>query len=210
MATSPTASSSFVLSDERLDRWLAALLATPGLTAIRDDAEARARLLDGALAAAELLGDGPVVDVGSGGGSPGIPLASVRPNLEFALLESHRRKCAFLRKIAAEFENASVVCERAEEHGAGQGRDAYGTAVARALAAPPVAAEWCLPLVRPGGRAVLFVGPSADLEAVAKAAGELAAKVEESPSGFVLLRKTGPTPERFPRRPGMAKKRPLA
>jgi 16S rRNA (guanine527-N7)-methyltransferase len=210
MATSPTASSSFVLSDERLDRWLAALLATPGLTAIRDDAEARATLLDGALAAAELLGDGPVVDVGSGGGSPGIPLASVRPNLEFALLESHRRKCDFLRKIAAEFENASVVCERAEEHGAGQGRDAYGTAVARALAAPPVAAEWCLPLVRPGGRAVLFVGPSADLEAVAKAAGELAAKVEESPSGFVLLRKTGPTPERFPRRPGMAKKRPLA
>ena len=210
MATSPTASSSFVLSDERLDCWLAALLATPGLTAIRDDAEARATLLDGALAAAELLGDGPVVDVGSGGGSPGIPLASVRPNLEFALLESHRRKCDFLRKIAAEFENAFVVCERAEEHGAGQGRDAYGTAVARALAAPPVAAEWCLPLVRPGGRAVLFVGPSADLEAVAKAAGELAAKVEESPSGFVLLRKTGPTPERFPRRPGMAKKRPLA
>ena len=210
MATSPTASSSFVLSDERLDRWLAALLATPGLTAIRDDAEARATLLDGALAAAELLGDGPVVDVGSGGGSPGIPLASVRPNLEFALLESHRRKCEFLRKIAAEFENASVVCERAEEHGAGQGRDAYGTAVARALAAPPVAAEWCLPLLRPGGRAVLFVGPSADLEAVAKAAGELAAKVEESPSGFVLLRKTGPTPEHFPRRPGMAKKRPLA
>jgi len=103
-----------------------------------------------------------------------------------------------------------VVCERAEEHGAGEGRDAYGTAVARALAAPPVAAEWCLPLVRPGGRAVLFVGPSADLEAVAKAAGELAAEVEESPAGFVLLRKTGPTPGRFPRRPGVAKKRPLA
>ena len=153
---------------------------------------------------------GRSIDVGSGGGSPGIPLASVRPDLEFALLESHRRKCDFLREVAAGFENLSVVCERAEEHAAGVGRDAYGTAVARALAAPPVAAEWCLPLVRPGGRAVLFVGPSADLEAVAKAAGELAAEVEESPSGFVLLRKTGPTPERFPRRPGVAKKRPLA
>jgi len=210
MATSPTASSSSVLSDERLDRWLAALLATPGLTAIRDDAEAHATLLDGALAAAELLGDGPIVDVGSGGGSPGIPLASVRPDREFVLLESHRRKCDFLRKIAAEFENVSVVCERAEEHAAGAGRDAYGTAVARALAAPPVAVEWCLPLARPGGRAVLFVGPSADLEAVARAAAELAAEVEESPPGLVLLRKTGPTPERFPRRPGVAKKRPLA
>jgi hypothetical protein len=57
---------------------------------------------------------------------------------------------------------------------------------------------------------VLFVGPSADIEAVAKVAAELAAEVEESPSGFLLLRKTGLTPERFPRRPGVAKKRPLA
>ena len=103
-----------------------------------------------------------------------------------------------------------MVCERAEEHAAGAGRDAYGTAVARALAAPPVAAEWCLPLVRPGGLALLFVGPTADMDAVGKAAGELAAEVEEGPAGFALLRKTGPTPERFPRRPGVAKKRPLA
>jgi 16S rRNA (guanine527-N7)-methyltransferase len=151
-----------------------------------------------------------VVDVGSGGGSPGIPLASARPDLGFVLLESNRRKCDFLQEIATDFENASIVCGRAEEHGAGDGRDAYGTAVARALAAPPVAAEWCLPLVRPGGTAVLFLGPTADLDAVSKAAAEVAAEVEECPSGFVVLRKTGPTPVRFPRRPGMAKKRPLA
>jgi 16S rRNA (guanine527-N7)-methyltransferase len=151
-----------------------------------------------------------VVDVGSGGGSPGIPLAAARPDLGFVVLESNRRKCDFLREAAACFENVSVVCGRAEEHAAGVGRDAYGTAVARALAAPPVAAEWCLPLVRPGGRTVLFAGPTADLNAVSKAAQEIAGEVEESPPGFVVLRKTGPTPERFPRRPGMAKKRPLA
>jgi 16S rRNA (guanine527-N7)-methyltransferase len=150
-----------------------------------------------------------VVDVGSGGGSPGIPLAAGRPDLDFVLLESSGRKCDFLRATAAGFENVAVVCGRAEEHAAGEGRDAYGTAVARAVAAPPVAAEWCLPLVRPGGLAVLFVGPSADLDAVSKAASEVAGQVEESPAGFVLLRKTGPTPERFPRRPGVAKKRPL-
>lgn len=150
------------------------------------------------------------MDVGSGGGSPGIPLASARPDLHFALLEANRRKCDFLGKIAAGFENVSVICERAEEHAAGVGRDAYGMAVARALAAPPVAAEWCLPLVRAGGLAVLFVGPTADLDAVSKAALELAAEVEETPAGLILLRKTGPTPERFPRRPGVAKKRPLA
>lgn len=103
-----------------------------------------------------------------------------------------------------------MVCERAEDHAAGSGRDAYGTAVARALAAPPVAAEWCLPLVRPGGRVVLFVGPTADAKAISDAAAHVAGELEESPAGFVLLRKTGPTPERFPRRPGVAKKRPLA
>lgn len=151
-----------------------------------------------------------MIDVGSGGGSPGIPLAAVRSDLDFVLLESNGRKCDFLREIAAGFENVSVVCERAEEHAAGAARDSYGSAVARALAAPPVAAEWCLPLVRPGGRAVLFVGPTADLSAVSKAAEEVAAEAEESPPGFVVLRKTGPTPERFPRRPGVAKKRPLA
>jgi 16S rRNA (guanine527-N7)-methyltransferase len=209
-ATSPAASSSSVLSDHRLDRWLAALIETRGLTAIRDQAEARRTLLDGAVEAAGLLGEGRVVDVGSGSGSPGIPLAAARPDLDFVLLESNRRKCAFLEGVAADFENVSVVRARVEEHAAGAGREAYGTAVARALAAPPVAAEWCLPLVRTGGRVVLFVGATADFDAVSRAAGELAAEVEEIPVGFVLLRKTGPTPERFPRRPGVAKKRPLA
>jgi 16S rRNA (guanine527-N7)-methyltransferase len=167
-------------------------------------------LLNRALTALGVLGDSPVVDVGSGGGSPGIPLAAARSDLDFVLLEANRRKCGFLGQIAAGFTNVSVVCERAEEHGAGAGRDAYGTAVARALATPAVAAEWCLPLVRTGGRAVLFVGPTADLSAIAKAAAELAADVDESPEGLVVLRKTGPTPARFPRRPGAAKKRPLA
>src|SRR5262245_14832650 len=115
-ATSPAASSSSVLSDARLDRWLAALLETPGLTAIRDETEARRTLLDDALSAADLLGAGPVVDVGSGGGSPGVPLASARPDLELVLLESNRRKCAFLEGVAAGFDNLSVVCARAEEH----------------------------------------------------------------------------------------------
>jgi 16S rRNA (guanine527-N7)-methyltransferase len=198
------------LADERLDRWLRALVETPGLTAVRDLSEARRVHLDEALAATPLLGDGPVVDVGSGGGSPGVPLAAARSDLQFDLLDSNRRKCRFLQRWAGEFENLEVVCARAEEHARGPGSDVYGTAVARALAPPAVAAEWCLPLVREGGRAILFVGPLVDQEAVAKAAVLLAGEVEESPPGFVLLRKTGPTPERFPRRPGMARKRPLA
>jgi 16S rRNA (guanine527-N7)-methyltransferase len=198
------------LADERLERWLAALIETPGLTAVRDPAAARELHLENALTAAPLLGEDPVVDVGSGGGSPGLPLAAARPDLHFDLLESSRKKCAFLERWAADFPNANVVCARAEEHARGAGREAYGTAVARALAPPPVAAEWCLPLIRPGGRAVLFVGPSVDEKGVEEAASLLAGEREEAPPGFILLRKTGSTPERFPRRPGIARKRPLA
>ena len=180
------------------------------MTAIADPAEARRVHVEDALAAAALLEGGPVVDVGSGGGSPGLPLAAARPDIDVVLLESQRRKCAFLEELARDFANVSVLCARAEEHARGSGRDAYGAAVARALAPPPVAAEWCLPFLRPGGLAVLFVGPSADEGAVARVAALLSAEPEEAPPGFLLLRKVGSTPARFPRRPGLARKRPLA
>ncbi len=180
------------------------------MTAITDPAEARRVHVEDALAAVGLLDAGPVADVGSGGGSPGLPLAAARPDLELVLLESHRRKCAFLEESARDFPNVSVLCARAEEHARLAGRDTYGAAVARALAPPPVAAEWCLPLLRPGGLAILFVGPTADESAVARVAALLAAVPEEAPPGFLLLRKVGSTPDRFPRRPGLARKRPLA
>ena len=109
-----------------------------------------------------------------------------------------------------------VVWARAEEHAAGEGRDAYATALARALAAPPVAVEWCLPLVRPGGRLVLYAG-EADEEQVARASEEVAGRLAEvvpvpgsERRRLLVVEKVGPTPERFPRRPGAAKKRPLA
>ena len=82
-------------------------------------------------------------------------------------------------------------------------------ALAKALARPPVAAELCLPLVRPGGAAILWVGESVDLEHVSRVADALGAGLESAKEGLVVLRKVGPTPPGFPRRPGMAKKRPL-
>jgi 16S rRNA (guanine527-N7)-methyltransferase len=196
------------LTDPRLERWLEALVATPGLTSVRDSAEARRVHLEDSLSALETVRrfDGPIVDVGSGGGAPGIPLAAALSEREVTLLESSRRKCAFLERWAAELPNLCVVCGRAEE----QPVDAFGVAVAKALAPPPVAAEWCLPLVAPGGAAVLFVGPSAESERVAAVAAQLAAELVESPPGLLVLRKVGPTPPGFPRRPGIARKRPLA
>ena len=147
---------------------------------------------------------GPVVDVGSGGGVPGIPLALALPEVQFVLVEAERRKCDFLEQWAPP--NARVVWGRAEE----QPVDWAGAALAKALAHPPVAAEWCLPLVRPGGIAVLWVGESADRGAVAEVAGKVGGELEGWESGLAVLRKTSQTPAGFPRRTGVAKKRPLA
>ena len=148
--------------------------------------------------------DGAIVDVGSGGGAPGIPLAHALPEREVVLLESERRKCEFLERVAPA--NARVVWGRAEE----QDTDWAGVAVAKALAQPPTAAEWCLPLVRPGGAVVLWVGPSAEPDRVARVAERIAGELVDSPEGFLVIRKVAPTPPGFPRRAGVAKKRPLA
>jgi 16S rRNA (guanine527-N7)-methyltransferase len=197
------------VTDERLERWLAAVLETPGLTAIRDLAEARRVLLDDALRGVPLvreLGGDSVVDVGSGGGTPGIPLAVALPEVRVTLLEAERRKADFLRRWQAELPNVEVVWGRAES----QETDTFAVAVAKALALPVVAAEWCLPLVREGGAVVLWVGPSANADAVSRAAAHVAGELVDIPPGFLVLRKTGPTPPGFPRRPGIARKRPLA
>jgi len=193
--------------DERLRRWLEALLATPGLTSIRDPAEARRVHVDESLVALEVVQrfQGPIVDVGSGGGAPGIPLAAALPDRRVVLLEANGRKCAFLRQAARAFPNVTVVQGRAEE----QGADCFGVALAKALAPPPVAAEWCLPLVAPGGAAVLYVGPSADAVAVTGVSERLGGGRAEQVPGLLVLPKLEPTPPGFPRRPGVAKKRPL-
>jgi len=184
------------------------VLETPGLTSLKDPAAARKMLLDDSLRAVEVVRGfgGPIVDVGSGGGAPGIPLAAALPDREVTLLEAERRKAEFLERWTAELPNLRVVWGRAEE----QETDAFGVALAKALAPPPVAAEWCLPLVRPGGAAILWVGPTADIDAVVPVAEQLAAAPPEEHGGLLVLRKLGPTPEGFPRRPGMARKRPLA
>ncbi|MGN6797938.1 MAG: 16S rRNA (guanine(527)-N(7))-methyltransferase RsmG [Gaiellaceae bacterium] len=176
------------------------------MTSLRDPAEARRVLLEDSLRGVPLVSEfgDPIVDVGSGGGAPGIPLAHTLPERDVVLLEAERRKCAFLERVAPA--NARVVWGRAEE----QDVDWAGVAVAKALAHPPTAAEWCLPLVRPGGAVVLWVGPSAEPERVALVAGLIGGELADSPAGFLVIRKVAPTPKRFPRRLGVARKRPLA
>lgn len=195
------------MSGGLLERWLEEVVSTPGLTGIGTVDEARSVLLDDALRARELVeaNGGPVMDVGSGGGSPGIPLAVVLPGRRFILLEAERRKADALACLARDLPNVEVVWGRAES----QDVDTYGIALAKALAKPPVAAELTLPLVRPGGIAVLWVGTTADRAHVARVAARLSAEVESGDAGLIVLRKLAPTPPGFPRRAGMAKKRPL-
>ena len=200
-------------ADPRLDGWLEQLLATPGLTAIRDAGEARRQHVADSLAAVPVLGtlDGSIVDVGSGGGAPGVPLAAAFPDREVTLLEASSRKCAFLREATRDFPNVRVLHGRAED----QAVDRWRVAVAKALAPPAVAAEWCLPLVQPGGAVVLYVGADPELERVASVAEKLAGSQPvvvgaDARRHLVVIRKERVTPPGFPRRPGVARKRPLA
>jgi 16S rRNA (guanine527-N7)-methyltransferase len=188
-----------------LDDWLRAVVATPGLTALGDVEEARRVLLEDSLRGVEVVRvhAGAVVDVGSGGGVPGIPLAVSLPDREVTLLEANGRKCDFLRSWAPP--NARVLQGRAEE----QETDVFGVAVAKALAQPHVAVEWCLPLVRDGGVAVLWVGPTADEDRIARVAAQVGGELSENRDGLLVLHKVQPTPAGFPRRTGVARKRPL-
>jgi 16S rRNA (guanine527-N7)-methyltransferase len=201
-----------------LERYLELVADAPvGVTSLDDRDQARRVLVDDALTAADLVDElNPVsmVDVGSGGGSPGIPLA-IETGVEVTLLESRERKCDFLRAALAELRlPGSVIHARAEEAARDEARDAFELATARALAPPPVAVELGLPLVAPGGHLILWTA-DVNREPLDIVAGQLGGAVKAlktvSPGRMlVLIEKLETTPQRFPRRPGMAGKRPLA
>jgi 16S rRNA (guanine527-N7)-methyltransferase len=187
---------------------------TTNLTALRDPAAAWDRLI---LASLRLLeahpfsGDERVADVGTGGGLPGIPLRLALPGIRLTLVESDQRKAGFLRDAVAALDLADVDIEakRAEELGQDpQHRERYDVVVTRAVAKAPVAAEYCLPLVRPGG-VLLAQARLADWRAAATALGQLGGRLSGEKAGAVVVNKTRPTPMGFPRRTGTPAKRPL-
>jgi 16S rRNA (guanine527-N7)-methyltransferase len=162
-----------------------------------------------------------IADLGAGAGFPGLPLAVALPSAEVVLVESVVRKCSFIRAAAdaAGLTNVAVVADRAESWSGGIGTRDLVTA--RALAPLAVLAEYAAPLLREGGVLVAWKGRrDAEEERDAEAAAEqLGLAVEEirpvrpyrgaEHRHLHVLRKVGPTPDRFPRRPGMARKRPL-
>jgi 16S rRNA (guanine527-N7)-methyltransferase len=193
------------------------LVAEPvSVTSVRDPAAAWELHVADALTALDLvlrLSPKTVVDVGSGGGSPGIPIA-IAAGIDVTLLEASAAKCDFLRRTTSVLGlRCPIVHDRSEEFGRGAGREGFDLALARALAPPGAAAELCLPLVRLGGNVLLWTADT-DVEMLERAAvevgGALADVVAVRPNRhLILLAKRAPTPDRFPRRPGMATKRPL-
>lgn len=191
----------------------------PGLVAAPDRA-----LIDDSLALLGFLPPGPLrlIDVGSGGGLPGLPLKIARPELRLTLLEANHRKAAFLVQAAAKLglEGVEVVAERAEIAGRDpRYREAFDVATARALAPLPVLVELCLPLVAVGGRLLAMkTEGGAEVAAAAAAIRRLGGQLEEvgvaasearSLGRVVVVAKIAPTPAEFPRRPGLPARRPL-
>ena len=162
-----------------------------------------------------------LADLGSGAGFPGLALAVALPEAEISLIESQRRKCEFLERmrVAAGTENARVVCTRAEEWSAGLA--ANDVVLARALAPQAVVLEYAAPLLRVGGALIDWRGrrdENAEREAD-RAAALLGLSRDEvrrvipfdgaSDRHLHVFRKQQETPPRFPRRAGIARKRPL-
>jgi 16S rRNA (guanine527-N7)-methyltransferase len=162
-----------------------------------------------------------VVDVGSGGGLPGLPLKIALPSLRLTLVEADQAKAAFLVRACAALglRDVEVVARRAEDVGRDPlYRDSFDVAVARALAPMPVLVELCLPLVRVGGRLLAQKTEGEDMGGASRAIDALGGSlngVVAAPSAarragtVVIVDKVRPTPPAYPRRAGVPSRKPL-
>jgi 16S rRNA (guanine527-N7)-methyltransferase len=191
---------------------------------VEPEAVARLHLVD-ALAALPLIEEiepQSALDLGSGGGVPGIVLAIARPAVRWTLVDSVRKKVDALAGFVAALglPNVTLIAERAELLGRGPRRESFDVVTARACAALPVLAEYALPLLRVGGSLVAWKGPVSAEEMAAGAGSSTllgGGPPDRRPSGvsslgnhaFVIVPKVASTPERFPRRPGEPARRPL-
>jgi 16S rRNA (guanine527-N7)-methyltransferase len=205
------------MQDSKLDQLARLISEWPGLMSRPDRA-----LIEDGLVLLDHLGDAQsLVDVGSGAGLPGLPIKIARPDLDLTLIEADQGKAAFLVHACAALglERVDVVARRAEDAGHDPRlREKFDVAVARALAPTPVLVELCLPFVRVGGRLLAQKTESEDVGAAAHAIEMLggepavvhAARSAARGGGTIVeIRKARPSPERYPRRPGIPGRRPL-
>ena len=205
------------VNDSKLARLAQLISGWHGLVAGRPE-----DLIADSLVLLAYVGDaGTLVDVGSGGGLPGLALKIARPELRVTLIEADQAKAAFLVQAGAALGlgGLEVVARRAEDVGRDvRYREAFDVAAARALAPMPVLAELCLPLVRVGGRLLAQKTDKEDVEPARHAVellGGALESVQAAPSTarragvVVVVAKVAATPARYPRRPGVPSRRPL-
>lgn len=192
------------------------------LTAVTDEAEALTKHYLDSLTALSFLPQGArAVDVGTGAGFPGVPLLLARPDLAMTLLDARDKRIAFLRETLCEI-GASAECVHGRvEDFARDRRETFDAALSRAVAPLPVLLEWLLPLVRVGGRCILWKGPAVEgeMEDAARVSALLGGGTPrlcetDAPGAqwrhlLVLVEKVAPTEKKYPRKAGMARKRPL-
>ncbi|HEX4437523.1 MAG TPA: 16S rRNA (guanine(527)-N(7))-methyltransferase RsmG [Solirubrobacteraceae bacterium] len=210
---------------EHLEKLAERLLGARAPTAVREPEDVLARHLADSLIGLELeevRSSRLAADLGSGAGLPGLALAACLPETSFQLVESQASRCSYLAATAAGMgiANARVVCSRAEEWA--QGIEANDLVVARALAPQAVVMEYAAPLLALGGHLVEWRGRrEAAEEAQAERAAALLGLTRQEIRHVVpfpdaldrhlhVFRKTDRTPDGFPRRPGLASRRPLA
>ena len=205
------------MKDSKLAQLSQLISGWPGLVGGRPEP-----LIEDCLVLVDHLGDArTLIDVGSGGGLPGLPLKIAVPELEVILLEADQAKAAFLLQACARLglEGVDVVAMRAEEAGHdARYRERFDLAVARALAPMPALVELCLPLVRIGGRLLAQKTDREDVSAAARAIDTMGGSlrgVVPARSGIreagtvVIVDKLLPTPAMYPRRPGVPARKPI-
>ncbi|MGE0488441.1 MAG: 16S rRNA (guanine(527)-N(7))-methyltransferase RsmG [Vulcanimicrobiota bacterium] len=194
-----------------------------GVTALREEAAMARELVVDSLAGEGCFPPGArVVDLGSGGGVPGVPLAVFRPDLDLTLLEANGKKCIFLREVIEELSLANVVVlqGRSEEVAHDRSyRGAFEVVTAKAVASLATLIELGIPLLKKDGLLLAYKGPRAaqEIQEAARALQLLSGEVRvvreyslfDKSYCLVEVRKTGPSPDRYPRRPGQPAKHPL-
>ena len=203
----------------QLALWLEALLAQPrNLTGVREPAEAVAkhvieplRGFEAVLGADIAVPHGPVIDVGSGNGAPGLAIGLAHPDRRLTLLDSRASAAEFLGTLPGLLDapQVGVRLGRAEEASDLRGR--FAVALTRAAASPPVALELTLPLLTVGGVLIAYARPPDDLAPLRAAAETLGAVLMPVAGDVELIAavKTRPTPAGYPRRWPQIRRRPL-
>jgi 16S rRNA (guanine527-N7)-methyltransferase len=189
------------------------------LTAITDEREAAFKHFYDSIFCEDLIPRGAsVVDVGAGAGFPGIPLKIVRPDIRLTLMDSAKKKTDFIEKAARSVGvDVRVVCVRAENAAKKEMRETFDACVSRAVASLDMLLELCLPYVRVGGVFLAYKGEcTEELFRAKNALAQLGGSFERAVPGggglnhnVLLIKKTGETPEKYPRRYARILKNPL-